>query len=366
MSENHSASAAQQEFITTSNLKYYNKYDYSLVKYINDYTSVLVICPEHGELLVLAGRHRRGVHGCLKCCQLEISQRPDTNDFVQRATIKHGDKYNYSKTVYIDEDTPVYIISSAGEFYQTPKIHLLDGDSDPNIEYKQCDYLLYKNAEKTSNFVQKATLKHGDKYRYSDTVYYGMDSRVDIKCVKHGCLYQTPIQHLLMTNVCDTCIEQQEQLRDYLLAQNNPEKRKIDQLNLFVLVRLHNRIKTGIFLKIHYKDAGEFLTAMRKMRNAYIKVRNYSLLSLPCVLEQDDNTRFKHLTNSLDINPDYIAAQSEFISLYNHYKNAIRDISNSVVKEIIRLFDIRDFNNIRQSDLITAILQDFCASGATV
>ena len=360
MSENHLANAAQQAFITESNLKYYNKYDYSLVKYINDYTPVIVICPEHGELVLLPTRHRRGVDGCRKCCQLEITQRPFTNDFVQQATLKHGDKYNYSKTVYIDEDTPVCIISSAGEFSQTPKIHLLDGDSDPFIEYKQCDYLLFKNAEKTSNFVQKATLKHGDKYRYSATVYYGMDSRVDITCVKHGCLYQTPEQHLSSLNVCDTCIEQQEQLRDYLLAQNNPQKKKIDQLNLFVLVCVHRASKTGILRKIHYTDAEEFLTAMRKMKNAYITVRNYSLLSLPGVLDQDDNTRFKQLTDSLDINPLYIAAQLEFISVYNHYKNTIRDTSNSVVKEIIRLFDIKDFHNIRQSDLITAILQDFC------
>lgn len=59
-------SKTTSEFIQDSIKVHGNKYDYSLVKYINCRTKVNIICPIHGEFLQKATNHISG-HGCSKC-----------------------------------------------------------------------------------------------------------------------------------------------------------------------------------------------------------------------------------------------------------------------------------------------------------
>ena len=70
------------------------------------------------------------------------------------------------------------------------------------------DYELHKNAKNTNNFVQAATLRHGDKYSYIETRYHTPDTIIEIKCKQHGNLYQLPQIHLLNYDNCIICIEQ--------------------------------------------------------------------------------------------------------------------------------------------------------------
>ncbi len=55
-----------QYFIEKSKILHDGKYDYSLVKYVNNKTNVIIICPEHGEFKQLPSNHLLG-RGCLKC-----------------------------------------------------------------------------------------------------------------------------------------------------------------------------------------------------------------------------------------------------------------------------------------------------------
>lgn len=65
----------KEEFISECNLTHNNKYDYSLVNYINAHTKVRIICPKHGEFSQLSREHREG-QGCKKCTK-QIS-KPET------------------------------------------------------------------------------------------------------------------------------------------------------------------------------------------------------------------------------------------------------------------------------------------------
>jgi hypothetical protein len=56
------------DFITNSILTHGNRYDYSLVNYINSRTPVCIICREHGEFWQLPGDHYSGC-GCTKCIE---------------------------------------------------------------------------------------------------------------------------------------------------------------------------------------------------------------------------------------------------------------------------------------------------------
>ena len=52
-------------------------------------------------------------------------------DFITKARLVHGDKYDYSKVVYVDSNTKVCIIDPEyGEFWQKPIDHLLCGNHD--------------------------------------------------------------------------------------------------------------------------------------------------------------------------------------------------------------------------------------------
>ena len=55
-----------QTFIEKSKLKHDNRYDYSLVNYINSQTRVKIICPEHGIFNILPAKHIWG-DSCPKC-----------------------------------------------------------------------------------------------------------------------------------------------------------------------------------------------------------------------------------------------------------------------------------------------------------
>jgi hypothetical protein len=48
-----------------------------------------------------------------------------TKEFIEKARLKHGDKYDYSKAEYTNSKTKVCIICPEhGEFWQTPGDHL--------------------------------------------------------------------------------------------------------------------------------------------------------------------------------------------------------------------------------------------------
>jgi len=54
-------------FITRSNIIHNNKYDYSLVEYKNNCTKVKIICPIHGVFNQIPQDHLKGC-GCSECC----------------------------------------------------------------------------------------------------------------------------------------------------------------------------------------------------------------------------------------------------------------------------------------------------------
>lgn len=61
-----SSSRTTETFIKAARRVHGDKYDYSKVKYINSYTEVTIICPNHGEFKQQPTLHLKG-YGCSKC-----------------------------------------------------------------------------------------------------------------------------------------------------------------------------------------------------------------------------------------------------------------------------------------------------------
>ena len=102
------------------------KYDYSKTEYVNVKTKVCIICPTHGEFWQTPDSHLQG-RGCPKCGSINraLHKKSSTDEFIEKAKLKYGDKYDYSKVEYNGNKTKVCIICPIhGEFYMTPNNHL--------------------------------------------------------------------------------------------------------------------------------------------------------------------------------------------------------------------------------------------------
>lgn len=111
-----------KEFIEGAKLVHGNKYDYSKVEYINNSTKVCIICPIHGEFWQRPNSHLKG-ESCPLCSHRSFKYTSE--EFIERARKVHGEKYDYSKVEYINNVSKVCIICPIhGEFWQRPNVHL--------------------------------------------------------------------------------------------------------------------------------------------------------------------------------------------------------------------------------------------------
>ena len=164
------------------------KYDYSKVEYINAYTKVCIICPEHGEFYMLPQNHILG-QGCPKCAGRGLN----TEEIIKKFIEVHGNKYDYSKVKFHKMHEKVCIICPEhGEFWQTPSKHI-NGQNCP-----KCAKINMAKEMKltTEEFIDKAIKKHGDNYIYDKTIYEGTYKYLTITCPKHGDFKQRANDHL--------------------------------------------------------------------------------------------------------------------------------------------------------------------------
>lgn len=103
-----------------------DRYDYSEVEYVNRDTPVTIICRIHGRFEQCAHNHWNGCQ-CPKCGVESNRQRYQLgrDEFVRRAQLRHGDKYDYSQVEYRNNRTKVIILCPIhGAFTQSPSMHL--------------------------------------------------------------------------------------------------------------------------------------------------------------------------------------------------------------------------------------------------
>ena len=187
-----SAAAQKQtidEWIKKARQIHGDKYDYSKVDYKGWDEKVCIICPEHGEFWQnptshIAKHHKRG---CPKCGE---NLPKSTEEFIKESINLYGNKYDYSKTNYINGKTKVCITCPIhGDFYIIPNNHL-----------KQCGCPKCnkdkKLLEEKNIFIKTAKEKYKDKYDYSKVIYKGKTTAVTVICPIHGEFKIKPIDHI--------------------------------------------------------------------------------------------------------------------------------------------------------------------------
>jgi hypothetical protein len=129
------------------------------------------------------------------------NNKSNINKFETKADIKHNKKYDYSKSIYIDQNTDIIIFCTLckNTFKQKPKAHL-SGSGCPNcarINHRTTNEEFIKNSQKI----------HGDStFNYDECKYTGCKKSVILIC--NNCQNKfsiVPNKHLSRKQGCSVC-----------------------------------------------------------------------------------------------------------------------------------------------------------------
>lgn len=238
-------------FIQQAKLVHNNKYDYSKVNYNTSKIKVIIICSIHGEFEQLPNVHLHG-SGCQQCNSDKLSKifLLTTEQFIEKAISKHGDKYDYTKVKYIKSNKELTIICKIhGDFKQIANSHL-QGHGCP-----YCGNVIKKTNEE---FILEAKQIHGDLYDYSKTIYISSFNKVKIICKIHGEFEQIARSHIIGRG-CILCgyvcsgLKSRKTIEQFIMEANNVHENKYDYSRVIYINSVTN-------IKILCLKHGEFET----------------------------------------------------------------------------------------------------------
>lgn len=126
----------------------------------------------------------------------------NTETFIDKARLVHGDKYDYSRVEYVDSLSKVIIgCFKHGWFEQTPSEHLR-GKGCIKCGQIECGAKQKKKA--SEEFIERCRKIHGEKYSYDKVVYVDSHRPIIVTCKKHGDFVTRP-NRMLNGSGCPKC-----------------------------------------------------------------------------------------------------------------------------------------------------------------
>ncbi len=263
---------SKETFIQKSNKIHNNKYDYSLVDYINNNTKVKIFCHKHGIFEQNPSNHISG-QGCPKCSK-ELNSKKlmmSSDEFIKRSKLKYNNFYNYDKVIYNGCNKKVIITCPIhGDFKQTPSSHL------NNSGCPICGRIKSNESKKLTlnDFIEKANIIHENRYDYSKVKYIDYNTSIIIICPIHGEFSQTPDSHLQGKGcpICANNVSKNENEIAKLLENNGL---KIERRNREILA---NKKELDIF--IPSKNIAIEYNGLYWHSEEFGKLKNYHLNKL--------------------------------------------------------------------------------------
>lgn len=122
-----------------------------------------------------------------------MPKKVTTEIFIEKAVAKHGNKYDYSASVYTKAKENLNIRCSIhGVFQQTPDAHL-HGKGCSQCSY---DVLSKERTKSLDKWIEEANIIHNFKYDYTDSIYTGTNEQITIRCPVHGLFEQLAYNHI--------------------------------------------------------------------------------------------------------------------------------------------------------------------------
>jgi hypothetical protein len=182
-----------EDFITTATSIHGNKFNYSNVKYVDNRTPVCIVCETHGKFMQIPAAHLSG-SGCFECGRLKISnsKRLTTETFIEKAVEVHGDKYDYSESIYTTAKEKLIIICPIHDRFLQDAFSHTKGVGCPSCANKLNGS---RSRKDTQHFIDKANKIHNFRYDYSNSDYIDCETKIEIICKEHGSTWLTPNSH---------------------------------------------------------------------------------------------------------------------------------------------------------------------------
>ena len=165
-----------EEFIENAVKVHGDMYDYSKVEYVRGDKKVNIICNSCGDTFQISPNNHTNKKGCKSC---GIKRRTKaisltTEDFINRSTIKHNGKYDYSNVNYINCELKVSIwCPEHKEYFEQKAMTHLNGCGCPKCAleidtYRRSHYI--KLAEKATLYLIKIYNEHEVFYKLGKTI----------------------------------------------------------------------------------------------------------------------------------------------------------------------------------------------------
>jgi len=177
-------------FVQKAKIIHMNKYDYSKAIYLNNKTKIIITCFVHGDFSTIPANHLHGA-GCPNCSVLCGKSH---TQFIQEVMKLHPE-YDFSKTIYINNKTKViYTCHKHGDITVRAD-SLLSG-----VKCRKCRTTALTNDE----FLSRMSIIFNDKYSFVNAIYINNNTKVCVKCFKHGIFMARPLT-LFKGHGCPKC-----------------------------------------------------------------------------------------------------------------------------------------------------------------
>lgn len=120
------SSVSFSDFISRANAVHGSFYIYEESEYHNKKEPITIRCPDHGPFKQDRYSHLIGTR-CPECAWISrgLTRRSNTEEFIDKAKLVHGDKYNYDLVSYTHgRDSVSIVCPDHGVFHQMPEKHL--------------------------------------------------------------------------------------------------------------------------------------------------------------------------------------------------------------------------------------------------
>ena len=281
--------------------KHGDKYDYSNIKeYINCDEKVSIICKTHGIFEQSSRNHWNG-QGCVKCYNDTRHTKLSSNidEFIKRSKMIHGDKYDYSKSIYKNNKTKLEIICKYhGSFFKNPNNHIngdkegcprcassygeskiysiLKGNDINFINQKKFEDCLYKNHLRFDFYLPEYNMciEYNGEQHYKSIDFFGGDKQHELNKIRDN----IKEKYCINNNINLVIIKYDDNILDMLIKSLNI---KLDDKDIDHMIEKY----------LPYESAVDLLS------KSNIKTQN------------EYRDKYKYLNNKLPSHPDSIYSQ---------------------------------------------------------
>ena len=172
-----------------------DKYDYSLVKYIDNETYVKIICPIHGVFPQRPNSHLSGKKGCQQCGRKRCGAQNAEN--AEQKYITQCEKYSckFIRKIVENHSAIIFYTGLYGLEYKTYF------KTNKKIECNLTTVL-----DKTAFFIAESVKLTGKKYNHQYVIYNGNKDPILLECNDCGYIFERrPNDHLTKTPDCMRC-----------------------------------------------------------------------------------------------------------------------------------------------------------------